>query len=117
MKVRRQGFAGRFYFPPEMNLGVAVVGHLAKCVFHISISIEHGTLITRDQLLLCCLREVVLPQQLAAVEDCLQEIRTKVPGKIGTMKKRVDGRAGETTITCQRELRQECKRSVCGVLD
>jgi len=52
-----------------MNLGLPVVRHLAERIFHIGISIEHGTLITRDQFLLCCLREVFLSKQLVAVED------------------------------------------------
>jgi hypothetical protein len=43
-----EGLSGSFYLPPEMNLGLAIVGHLAKRILHISISIKYGTQITRD---------------------------------------------------------------------
>ena len=64
-----------------MIFGFAVIGHLAKRILHVSISIEHSTLIARDQFPLCCLREIFLSDQLAAVEDRLQQIGTKVPGE------------------------------------
>src|ERR1700722_8362763 len=80
-----EGFAGSFHLSPKMNLRFAVVGHLAKRILHISISIEHRALIARDQFSFGCLCEVFLSTELAAVEDRLQEIHTEVPGEIGAV--------------------------------
>ena len=65
LKLRyREGLAGGLHLSPEMIFGFAIIGDLTECIFHVCIGIEYRALVARNQLLLCCEREIFLADQL-----------------------------------------------------
>jgi 4-oxalocrotonate tautomerase len=108
-----EGLARRLNLARQVILRLAGVGDLYQRIIYIGISVECGTLVGGNEFLLRRLGEILLPRQLASVEDRLQQARAITVAEIGSLQQRADCCAEKATRSRQRYLRQErCSRSI-----
>src|SRR5581483_6326485 len=98
---------GSIHFPTKVLHLQCVIADLTERTLDVAVGIEYRALVARDELFLCGVGKILLPDQLAAVEYRLHELRPGFPEKARPVKQRIGRSAAEAGTATQGELRQE----------